>query len=42
MEALVPFLVLACPIGMGLMMLWMHRSSKGSSSDRPEPPEPPR
>ena len=28
MESLVPLLVLACPIGMVLMMVWMHRGKK--------------
>ena len=29
MEALLPLIVLACPLGMVVMMLWMHRSKKG-------------
>jgi hypothetical protein len=29
MEALFPLLVLACPLAMVAMMLWMHRSKKG-------------
>ena len=29
MEALLPLLVLACPLGMGAMMIWMHRRGRG-------------
>lgn len=33
MEALLPLLVLACPVGMVVMMLWMHRGRKGGDGE---------
>lgn len=33
MQAFLPLLVLACPVGMGVMMLWMHRGRKKSGGD---------
>ena len=36
MEAVLPLLALACPIGMGVMMLSMHRSSKKQDGDEPD------
>jgi hypothetical protein len=29
MQSFFPLLVLACPVGMVLMMLWMHRGKRG-------------
>lgn len=29
METFLPLLALACPVGMGVMMLWMARGKKG-------------
>ncbi len=33
MDAFLPLLVLACPLGMVVMMLWMHRSKKGGGDE---------
>ena len=33
MEALLPLVFLACPVGMVVMMLWMHRGKKGGDDE---------
>lgn len=33
METLLPLLALACPVGMGVMMLWMARGKKGGNDE---------
>jgi hypothetical protein len=33
MQSFLPLLALACPIGMVVMMLWMHRSKKGGGDE---------
>ena len=40
-ELLVPLAVLACPIGMGLMMLFMGRGMFGGSKRQDVKPDPP-
>jgi hypothetical protein len=33
MDRLLPVLVLACPLGMVAMMLWMHRGKRGGRDE---------